>query len=1434
MPATEHVALREKIAPLWISALGLDGEVPGQTSFWKLGGYSLLAVALAEQMSQAIGFEVPGTLLFEHPTLDQVVATLAARAPSTPAKAPPTTPVESRPEDEPFVLSDLQQAYWLGEEGSFELSGPAFFFESYEVRDLDVERLRHAITQLAARQGMLRATFLDDGSQAVGPADTSLLHVHPLGERSPSDVERVIAEHRANVEHSLCPLSQGPPIRIDVFETPTHHVVHVLGRLIVFDGLSGYIFADELRALYEGRALPELRSGYGDYRRAFESMKEGDAYARSLAYWSERLDTLPAAPELPEQRTDGASSMRRRTHRVDPERWAAFQAHCRAAAVTPTMALCTAFSEVLAAWSRSSHFSLNVMYGQRLPLVPDVERIVGNFSSTLLLEYDGRSDVHFAERASTLQARFGRDLEHGAVTGVSVLRQLNQRWGRRAQASMPVVFASVLGAQRGEDDRLFLERMDWTRLDGAIQTPQVAFDHQVFETADGLVLHWDTLDERYPPGLLDAMFDAYRTLVDRLADHAEAWSRPAHPPLPQRQQDVRAQANDTHAKFEPQALHAGFVEQARSHPERIAVVCTDATITYGELLDAAMQIASALVDAGHQPNDPVAIVAEKGWRQIAAMLGVLCAAGVYVPLSPDTPTTRQRSIARKAGFGYRLVGSAHLELSEWDGHTIDIDEAIDRSTKPNDAATARLATSLKQRDELAYVIYTSGTTGEPKGVMIPHLGAVNTIDDLNHRFELRPTDRVLGVSAYTFDLSVYDVFGLLRAGGAIVLPSPEHARDPEHLFALARSHGVTVWNSVPAYFSLLAEYALARSDAHDSVLPALRLVLLSGDWIGLDLPADVRALAPRARCISLGGATEASIWSNYFEIPTPVPSHWASIPYGHPLQNQRFFVLDDALRDRPDWVPGELFIAGHGLARGYQGDTATTEASFLRHPRSGELLYRTGDWGRYWPDGTLEFLGRQDGQVKLGGFRVELSEVERCLDSHPGVRSAVALVHGPAGRRQLYAFVHADDRAGEPTPPTAEPLAELLAERVRDTLPPYMHPRSIEVLAEFPLTANGKLDRSALMREVDSAAEQTASAQVGGTQDRPPTEREARLQKIWTQVLGAAPRRLDEDFFAAGGTSLTAARLMNAIERAFGVRPPLAVLYQHPTIPGLAAQLQQAREQLASAALWLTPREAPTVAAVVHPIGGDVLCYRPLVSALGEQVAVLGFQAFGQHDHARPLRSVHAMADRYLGLLPERSPERSPDLIIGWSFGGVVAYEIGRRLHEAHGHSPRIAMIDPWLSSGSSGTVASLSQLVRLFFHDLTGGTHYPAEVPSATERDALLHDAWQHAREQNTPLQETPLEEVVRMFEVYEANNAALADYRWRPDPALTATVFECQDASIGATHPHLKPLREHDPSCAAITWESIPGNHYSALQGDHAIALGARLRHWSQDPHG
>jgi amino acid adenylation domain-containing protein len=654
--------------------------------------------------------------------------------------------------------------------------------------------------------------------------------------------------------------------------------------------------------------------------------------------------------------------------------------------------------------------------------------------------------------------------------------------------------------------------------------------------------------ELLPEGQLDDMFDTYCRLLWCLADEDESWQESrfvrASKLIPSAQLERRMAMNATGSPLSKDLLHSFFFEQALRRPDQTAVITPTRTLRYKDLQNRANQAAHWLRQRGAHPNSLVAVIMEKGWEQVVGVLGVLASGAAYLPIDATLPKERLAYILEHGQVSLALTQSWHDRKIEWP-------EGIQRfcvDQADQLALNESCLEPVQKPGDLAYVIYTSGSTGLPKGVVIDHCGAVNTILDINQRFQVKPEDRVLALSALNFDLSVYDVFGLLAAGGTIVMPEAFSERDPTHWAELVVKYGVTMWNTVPALMQMLVEYLAGRSER---LSDSLRLVMMSGDWIPVDLPDRIKNMAVGVKVVGLGGATEASIWSILYPIEK-VELSWKSIPYGRPMANQSFHVLNDALTPCPVWVPGQLYIGGIGLAKGYWRDEEKTQESFITHPRTGERLYRTGDLGRFLPDGNIEFLGREDFQVKIGGYRIELGEIETAIVQHPRVKAAAVMAAGDARRiKRLVAYVvpireSVSGLKKEKNPPTADgAIADELMEFLRGKLPEYMVPASFVLIDSLPLSDNGKVDRKAL-------------SELGlGTASRkdyvaPQTSIESAIVEVWKEVLKLEQVGVHDDFFELGGHSLLATQVMSRINRQFNMQLPLRDLFEGRTAEALA------------------------------------------------------------------------------------------------------------------------------------------------------------------------------------------------------------------------------------------------------------------------------------------
>ncbi|MEU1294364.1 amino acid adenylation domain-containing protein [Streptomyces sp. NPDC005840] len=1151
---TQHPPTPDELLRSVTDALRPDDTPPSADDSliaWGLDSITLMRIAGGWRKQ---GVRVSFAELAKEPTLRAWRALLEAAGPApAPPPAPPRLPAEP---GEPFPLAVMQHAYWIGRGDDTTLgSVAAHLYVEFDGADVDPARLDTAVRALAARHGMLRARFTDDGRQQIlpEPARPGTV-VHDLRDLDQETAEARLEEIRQAASHARLDVAAGEVSSVQLSLLPGGATrLHVDVDMLAADALSYRVLLSDLAALYlsPGTPLPEIRTSYPEYlaeRREVRRLSR----EQSRDWWAERVPELPAAPALPlvpEAERADPTRVTRRHHWLPPEEKRRLADRAHRHGLTPAMAVATAFSEVLAAWSGQQRFLLNVPMFDRRGSHPDVDLLVGDFTSSVLLDVDLGGRGTFTEHARRLQDRMHTDAAHADYSGVEVLRDLTRFHGEQVLA--PVVFTSALNL--GELFDTGVTRSFGTPAWIVSQGPQVLLDAQVTEVDGGLLVNWDVREDAFPDGLVDAMFDAFHGLVTRLGTDDTVWERPVPALLPTAQTEVRARVNATGDPRPGRLLHEGFFAHARTGPDAPALLWGDeGALSYGELADRALRTAGALAARGVRPGDTVAVTLPKGPDQIVAVLGVLAAGAAYVPLGVDQPDARRDRIRRTAGFGLALTDGRPLDGVD----TLPVAEAVRAEPLP-----APLPVDPEQP---AYVLFTSGSTGEPKGVEVPHRAAVNTVDDLDERYRVGADDRCLAVSALDFDLSVYDVFGLLGAGGAVVLVDEADRREAGQWADLVRAHRVTVLNCAPPLLDML----LLVTGPGD--LAPLRLVLLGGDWVGTDLPGRLAERAPGCRFVGLGGTTETAIHSTVCEVTDArVPAHWRAVPYGTPLRGVRCRVVDGHERDCPDWVPGELWIGGAGVALGYRGDPERTAARFTE--AAGVRWYRTGDLARYWPDGTLEFLGRRDHQVKLRGFRIELGEVEAALAGHPAVRRAVAGLTRAQGV-QLAVAVAAEGVEGDE-----------LREWARSVLPPHMVPSRVVVVRELPLTSNGKLDRRAVAALWEARAPEEAGLRLPGS------ALERVVAGTWAGVLGVDRVGLDDGFFALGGDSVLATVIVGRLREALDTSEvTVRALFATLTAGGMAKRLAAEEE---------TPGRLEQVAAIHLEIEG--MSAEEVDSALG-------------------------------------------------------------------------------------------------------------------------------------------------------------------------------------------------------------------------------------------
>lgn len=1078
-------AVREEVAEL----LGVTpDEVDPEADLIASGLDSIRMMSLSGRWRKQ-GIPVNFAALAENPTVAAWSA-LVAQHSGDPAEAADTTVESDDDDDGVFPLAPMQHAMWLGRNDDQQLGGvAAHLYVEFDGAGVDPTRLREAAAKLVARHPMLRVEILPDGTQRIGDRGLPVT-VHDLREMDTEAAEQRLETIRQQKSHQLL---DGDVLELSLTLRPDGRTrLHVDMDMNAADAVSYRKFMADLAVFYRGGELPELGYTYRRYRAALTAADPGPS-EEDRRWWAERLPDLPESPALPlvplAEQADPRSSVRL-WHIFDVETRDALFAAAHRRGFTPAMAVAASYSNALARWSSGSRFLLNLPMFGREPFHPDVETLVGCFTSSLMLDIDLTRTSTPAERTRAVQETLHNTARHSSYSGLSVLRDLGRHRGNQTLA--PIVYTSALGLGdlfAGEVTELFGAPV-WTISQG----PQVLIDAQATPLATGLMINWDVRVDAFRPGVADAMFAYHLAELTRLAADDAAWDASDPPAVPAAQRAVRAAVNSATAPPSGETIHQGFFRNAVAAPDAPAVFSDDGDLTYGEVRTQALAVTEALRGSGVRPGDVVALIGPKCAEQIPAVLGILAAGAAYLPIGADQPTDRTARILESSGVAAVLLcgGADPVETAV---PVITASTAMQRAVD--------VEPTPGEPHDLAYVLFTSGSTGAPKGVELTHDAVMNTIEFVSGRFALGPSDRSLALASLEADMSVLEIFAILRAGGAVVVVDEAHRRNPDVWADLIHRHSVTFLNWMPGWLDMLLKVGGDR-------LETLRVVLLGGDWVRPELIRGLRRSAPTVHAAGLGGATETAVHGTICEVDDP-PAHWTSIPYGTPFPNNACRVAAADGSDCPDWVPGELWFSGRGIARGYRGRPDLTAEKFVEY--DGRIWYRTGDLVRYQPDGTLEFVGRIDHRIKISGYRIELGEVEAALKRVPHIDAAVADVI-PGDPDVLAALVRTDDPSVE-----SHAVAAALAELV----PAHMIPKIIVVSDRIPFTVNGKLDRKAAARVLAQAELPAANAFRPAS-----TPLESALVAIVGEVLDVAADKIgiDDDFFSLGGDSVLATQVI--------------------------------------------------------------------------------------------------------------------------------------------------------------------------------------------------------------------------------------------------------------------------------------------------------------------
>ena len=905
-----------------------------------------------------------------------------------------------------FDLTDVQYSYFIGRQDDQILGGVGCHaYLEIDGQNIVAERLNDAWNKLQYRHPMLRAEFDDSGQQKINEKPYSeKIEIFDFSNINPEDVEVKLLDIRDRLSHRKLKVRDGQVADLKLAILPEGKTKIFFDiDLLVADVFSMSIIIKELAQIYSGIDLKPL-SDY-TFRDYLISSNTKEIDQEDKEFWLDKINSFevetPNIPLTKKPEQINTTIFTRRSKVIDKLTWNAIRENAAKFKTTPSMLLLACYALVLERWCNQEKFFINIPLFNRDLANNNLENMVADFTNLLLVEHEMIDGKSFIDSLSRIEKTFLENVSHSSYSGVQVQRDISKNQGTSVNVA-PVVFACNIDYPlETEISRDTLGEITYM----ISQTPGIWLDFQSYINKEELIICWDSVDELFPKNVLGDMFDSFIELLVSLSDY-KVWENKVDV-LTENQKTTRQSEVDAilPLNFPEETLYDGFIKNVNLIPDKTAIIDSETgkRISYKELYEISLTVAKHLIDSGVEKGDYIGITLPRGYRQIYAIFGILFAGAVYVPIGIGQPAERRSKIYDQIGIKCVLSDqetTRDCELDSLEIKIVDLDIALSSDEK--------LDKPIKVDPfDSAYVIMTSGSTGVPKGVEMMHTSSINTCIDLNEKYDIGKDDTVLMVSAIDFDLSVYDIFGLLHAGGTVITTTENNFKNPDEWLKLIDKYSVTIWDSVPILFDMLVTMA----EGKNRNLP-MRIVMLSGDWIAIDLPGRFYKISEgNPTVVAMGGATEAAIWSNYLNVPRQIPKDWISIPYGKPLKNQVYRVIDELGRICPNYVKGELLIGGVGVAKCYRGDEELTNKKYFE--QDGIRWYKTGDNGRTWNDGTIEFLGRKDTQVKIKGHRIELGEIEDAIRKYDGVDSVIVDFVERGGSKHLVAFVKSDLNAYE-------------------------------------------------------------------------------------------------------------------------------------------------------------------------------------------------------------------------------------------------------------------------------------------------------------------------------------------------------------------------------------------------------------------------------------
>jgi amino acid adenylation domain-containing protein len=1317
-----------------------------------------------------------------------------------------------------YPASFPQERYWV----LSQLCGrsPAFHLcRAYWVPGpVNVQTLDRCLRALVQRHWILRSSFRMVGNRLVQIVHSDAnLHVELIDlECQPvPDLEESVRKLVLESVQQSFDVTKAPLVRCEVYRLcPTHHLLLFVLHCLVADEPSLDELLEELTSLYDAfqkgtvPALAENKKQYAEWAQWQREQTERGLLKAQLSYWLKRLSSPLPVLELPLDHTRPAVQTligARQTLQLTDEITLGIRGLSEETGVDASVILLAAFYVFLHRYT--SHE--DILVGARVDGRHNAATrgMIGPLANILVTRTPVADNPTFRALLAKVALVLAEAHAHQDVPVETLLRVMKPKRNLVVPPLFQVMYAfHRRRAQTFRFGEITLSPMGLTNVASVcdLTLSPVASEHH-------MSLSMDYSPDMFEVRTIERMLGQCQLLLRGIITNPE--TRILQLPLLTGEElhQVLVEWNDTSRDFpRNKCVHQLIEESVRRSPRAVAVEYGGKCLSYGELNDCADQLASLLRSAEVGPEVVVPICVERSLEMVIGVLGILKAGGAYLPLDPAYPRERLGLMLEDCQARVIVTQPQLREIFSGQNRRLiclNPNGLDDRTAHPTSPACQLTP------DNLAYVIYTSGTTGRPKGVLVTHRSVVHSTYARFLEYDQR-VESFLLLSSYAFDSSVAGIFWTLCQGGRLVLPLAGQERNPDEWGRIVSRHAVSHLLCLPSLYALL----LRRVQTEE--LRSLKLVIVAGEACPPELPGEHDRKLPSVRLYNEYGPTEYTVWSTVYRLDGKPGRD--TVPIGRPIANTQTYILDMHHQPVPIGVPGELYLGGEGLARGYLNQSDLTAEKFIPNPFDSERtprLYRTGDRARYLPDGDIAYLGRVDSQVKVRGLRIELGEIEAVLATHPAVIENVAKareVTRGVKRLVVYVTCRMDSSASE--------LRAFLKAR----LPEYMVPSAFVFLDSFPRTPSGKIDRGAL------PGPDPLPTEVGGEFECPTNPVQTHLAKIWEKMLGLHPIGIKSNFFELGGDSLLAALVCLEIEQQLSTILPLAALVQAPTIEQLADLLHRVAEVRAwSSLVAIQPHGSRPPLYLMHGLGGNIVGYAALARHLGLDQPVFGLQSWGLSGRHSPHTRIEEMATHYLAEISALQPQ-GPYFLGGLSFGGLVAFEMAQQLHAQGRPVGLVALLDTYFEGKLDCLTRSesLARRLRLTQQRLGGHAHDIRELNWSNfgtyfrKKANILKTRLASRLRQTTCTRKDSRGASISesLQSVWEANLLAAKRYRPKIYPGSLTLFRAGTPVAEEFQWDHWTAWR-----CLAIdgvTLHFVPGDHNTMVREPHVKVLAEKLR--------